>query len=258
MSLYEGIFTRKSVRRYKKESLEQSRLDEILRFAQNLPMLFPEIKVEFKIFDCVNRKNRSKYFEGIPLVKAPYYLVLTSTKENGYYINAGYLMQQISLYLTAKNIASCYQGVIKLTKDVNVKSEMEYVITLAFGEGTSDIHRSSLKAKRLPEEDTVIYKEEVNESMKTIIKAARLAPSSMNNQPWRFVAYKNRIHVFCKKNLFMSKHMSKMKLIDIGIALANMLVVIEEMWIDVKVFRSARISNQTFKNNDYIITIKFE
>ena len=45
-----------------------------------------------------------------------------------------------------------------------------------------------------------------------------MAPSSMNNQPWRFVAYKNRIHVFAKE-LNKVKLSSRMKLIDIGVAM---------------------------------------
>lgn len=258
MYLYESIFSRKSVRGYKIAPLEQSRLDEILRFAKGLPMLFPEIQVEFTILDNTKNKRNGKnrYFDGVQLLKAPYYLILTSTKENGYFMNAGYLMQQISLYLTTKNLGSCFIGSLKLATEVELSKGMDYVIALAFGESKSNINRPAVKAKRLPEEDVVVYKEEVNESLKTMLKAARLAPSSMNNQPWRFVVYKNRIHVFCKKNLFTSRHISKMKLIDIGISLANLLVVAEEMWIDVSVLRLDNISNKSFKSNDYIITVK--
>lgn len=256
MNFYEAICSRKSVRRYSMKPLTQDHLDEILHFANSLPMLFPNIKVEFKILDCSKDKLRKKYFDGVQFVKAPYYLILSSTKEDGYYINAGYLMQQVSLYMTSKNIGSCYQGALKLHKEFDQNTNMENVIILAFGEGKSNIYRRSGKVKRLPEEDVVIYKEEVSESIKTILKAGREAPSSMNNQPWRFVVYQNRIHVFCKKNLLPSNQVSKMKLIDIGIALSNMLVVIDEMWIDVEVYRSNNISKQDFKKNDYMISLK--
>ena len=38
-------------------------------------------------------------------------------------------------------------------------------------------------AKRLPLNELCIFKEEAGEQMKTILRAARLAPSAMNTQP---------------------------------------------------------------------------
>ena len=52
MSLYEAVWSRKSVRRYNIKPMSQDKLDLILRFAHSLPMLFPDIEVEFKIIDC--------------------------------------------------------------------------------------------------------------------------------------------------------------------------------------------------------------
>lgn len=256
MSLYEAIYVRKSVRRYSLKPIAQEQLDSLLRFANNLPMLFPNIEVEFKIVDCLDGKQYKQYFNGIELFRAPYYLVLSSTKNNGYFINAGYIMQQVSLYLTSKKIGSCFIGLTKPAIDLTDDPSKEPIITLAFGQGKSDIYRASDKLRRLPEEDIITYKEDVNESLRTILKAGRMAPSSVNNQPWRFVAYKNRIHVFCKKNLIKSELYSKMKLIDIGVAIGNMLVVTDEMWIKVDTYHSSSISSQYFKHNDYIVTLK--
>lgn len=258
MSLYEAVWSRKSVRRYNIKPMSQDKLDLILRFAHSLPMLFPDLEVEFKIIDCTKDSKRKQYFEKFHLfnVKAPYYLVLYSSKHNGYYINAGYLMQQISLYLTSKGLGSCFLGAAKLSENLAKDPTMEHVITLAFGEGKSKIYRKRDKVRRFPEEDIVTYKEDVADNIRTILKAGRLAPSSMNNQPWRFVAYKNRIHVFCKKNLVNYKQLSKLKLIDIGVALGNILVVTDEMWLYVDLLRIDSISKQFFKNYDYIITIK--
>ena len=255
VSLYEAIYARKSVRRYNIKPIDQEQLDLLLRFAKSLPMLFPDIEVEFKILDCTDEKQYKQYFSGIELFRAPYYLTISSTKNNGYYINAGYIMQQISLYLTSKKIGSCFLGLVKLASDLVEDPLKEHIITLAFGQAKSEINRVSGKLRRLPEEDIVTYKEDVNESLITILKAGRLAPSSMNNQPWRFVAYKNRVHVFCKKNIIKSELVSRMKLIDIGVAIGNMLVVTDEMWIKVDTFHSPSISNHHFKHNDYVVTL---
>lgn len=258
MTLYEALCGRKSVRKYNMNPISDEKLELVIRFAKSLPMLFPDIEVEFKILDCTSEEQRKKCFgRKFPFsVKAPYYLILTSTDHNGCYINAGYLMEQISLYLTSKEVGSCFLGSVKLSDKVKIAPGMEHVITLAFGKSNSSIYRTSGKVRRLPEEDTVVYKEDVTESVRTIVNAARIAPSSNNSQPWKFVVYNNRIHIFCKKNLINIKQVSKLKLINIGIAISNMLVVIDEMWLYPEFVHSDNISKQDFKNYDYITTLK--
>lgn len=258
MNLYEAIFVRKTVRKYKMDPLEESLLSNIKNFAESTPGLFPEICVEYRILEHSEIK---KYFSGGINVKAPYYLVIYSDKAAGYQINAGYLMQQISLYMTAKGIGSCYLGMLKpkikkfeVGKYDNV--QLEYVITLAFGKAVNDVYRSTDKFKRLPLEDIAVFKSEVSDNIRTMVSAARLAPSSMNSQPWRLVVYDNRIHVFCKRNIFLNGVLSETKLIDIGICLAHLLITAEELWIDVKTMHLENISYLAFKKNDYVISIK--
>jgi len=253
MNLYEGIFVRKSVRKYKMKPIEESRIDGIMCFAESLPMLFQDIAVEYKI---INNTQTNELFTGAFTVKAPYYIVLTSEKAPDYLINAGYLIQQISLYLTAKGLGSCYMGSVKPKKTNMEGLQFGYVIALAFGEGEHEVYRTADKAKRLPIDDIAVYKTDVSKNIKSMIQAGRLAPSSMNSQPWRFVVYDNRIHIFCKKNIFLSSVLNEIKLIDIGICLAHLMVAAEELWIDVKALRLDNISNITFKKNDYVISLK--
>lgn len=253
MNLYEAIFVRKTIRKYKMDKLNQGLLDNVFHFIDSLSSLFPDITVEYKLIEYTELK---KYFTGAVTVKAPYYLSIYSKKDDGYQMNAGYLMQQISLYLTAKGIGSCYLGTLKAKKIPVEEPGFEYVITLGFGDAENEVYRTWEKAKRLPMDDIAIYKSEVNKSVKAMIQAARLAPSSMNSQPWRLVVYDNRIHVFCKKNIFLTGVLKEMKLIDIGMCLAHLLVTAEELWVDVKPVKLDNISSQAFKKNDYVISIK--
>lgn len=253
MNLYEAIFVRKTVRKFKMNPIEQGRLDGIVNFAKSLPMIFPDISAEYRI---LNHTEAKQFYSRTLSIKAPYYFVLFSDKAANYLINAGYLIQQISLYLTAKGLGSCYMGSMKPRKSCVDGMDKEYVISLAFGEGEHEVYRPADKAKRLPMEDIAVYKSEVSKNVKTIIQAGRLAPSGMNSQPWGFVVYDNRIHIFCKKNIFLSSVLSEMKLIDIGICLAHLLVTAEELWVDTKVIRMDNISNITFKKNDYVLTVK--
>lgn len=257
MTLYEAVDNRKSIRKYNMKPISEDKLEMITRFAESLPILFPDIKVEFKILNCIKEENKNNYFNKIQpfMVKAPYYLIISSTKDTGCYLNAGYLMEQVALYLTTKNIGTCFLGATRLSDKVNINPEMEHIITLAFGKSKSKGRPRLKKTKRLEEGEIVKYKEDVSEGVKKIINAGRLAPSSMNNQPWRFIAYRNRIHVFYKKNVVKNTSLSSLKQIDIGAAVSNMLVAIDEMWLYAEIFRSESISKKVFKNYEYVITI---
>ena len=240
------------------DPLEQSLLNSIKNFAESTPGLSPGIRVEYRLLEFADMK---KHFSGTLSVKAPYYFAIYSENIQGFQMNAGYLMQQVSLYLTAKGFGSCYLGMLKPKKQKTdaVKTDgtqLEYVITFAFGKAANEVYRSSDKVKRLPLDDIAIFKSEVNKNIKAMVQAARLAPSSMNSQPWRLVVYDNRIHIFCKKNIFLTGVLNEAKLIDIGICLAHLLVTAEELWIDVKTIHLDNIKSIAFRKNDYVISVK--
>ena len=86
----------------------------------------------------------------------------------------------------------------------------------------------------------------------TILEAARLAPSSMNSQPWRFVVYDNRIHIFSKKH--SAEQLKKWDEVNFGIMFANLMVAAEEAWLDVDLIRLEDISQKNFPNNQYVLS----
>ncbi len=194
-------------------------------------------------------------FYGPFTVKAPYYICISSEKKGDYLINAGYMMEQISLYITSKGLGTCFLGGAAPGKGLKDTMRYDYVISLAFGIPSGTLYRDSHEAKRLDEEELVVYKEDVDSDIRQMITAARLAPSSLNNQPWRFVVYKNRIHIFIRKNIALYKVMDSINKIDIGIMLANLLIAAEELWIDVSISKLDSLKNKDFKNNQYVLTM---
>lgn len=93
---------------------------------------------------------------------------------------------------------------------------------IAFGKPHGEnVWRESGQAKRKPQNE--VYDKE-NETLIT----ARLAPSSMNNQPWYFEHDEDSILVYCKIQGFLKKWMVSQNRIDIGIALGNIRAVSED------------------------------
>lgn len=251
MNSFEAIFSRRSIRHFKQEKLDWEIIADLLDYANKLPMLIEGIAVEFKLVSNIEAKQG---FYGPFNVKAPYYLCISSEVKEDYMLNAGYLMQQINLYLTAKGLGTCFL-VAYPGSGLKATMKYEYIVALAFGMTNSTLTRDSSDAKRLPEGDLIVYKEEVTPDIKQVLAAARLSPSAFNSQPWRFVVYKNRIHVFAKKNLFIAKALDYNKMIDMGIMMANFLITAEELWVDVSLSKSETLVNRPFQNNEYVCTI---
>ncbi len=251
MNSFEAIFSRRSIRHFKQEKLDWEIIADLLDYANNLPMLMEGIAVEFKLVSNIEAKQG---FYGPFNVKAPYYLCISSEPKEDYMLNAGYLMQQINLYLTAKGLGTCFL-VAYPGSGLKATMKYEYVVALAFGKTKSPLTRELTEAKRLPEEEIIVYKEDVTPDIKQVLAAARLAPSAFNSQPWRFVVYSNRIHVFAKKNLLIAKALDYNKMIDMGIMMANLLLTAEELWVDLSLNKSDALKNRQFQNNEYVCTI---
>lgn len=252
MNMFDTIFSRKSVRKFCQEKIEWEVIEDILKYADSLPMLIKDTKVEYKLVSNIEQKQG---FYGPLAIRAPYYICLSSEKTENYLLNAGYLMQQLNLYIESKGLGTCFLGAANPGRNLKKTMKYDYVIALAFGKAKESLYRDPSDAKRLPEKDTVVYKEEVSSEIHKLLEAARMAPSSLNNQPWRFVVYKNRIHVFARKTPWIAKPADKLKMIDMGVMMANLLVAAEELWIDVKVTKSDTIMNKSFQNNEYILTV---
>ncbi len=251
MNTFEAIFTRKSIRHYKHEKLDWDVISGILEYANKLPMLIPGIGIEFRLVSNIEEKQG---FYSPFNVKAPYYLCISSEEKEDYLLNAGYLMQQLDLYLVTKGLGTCF-SIVSPGRSLKAAMKYKFVVALAFGKAGDKIARDSSKAKRLPEEELIVYKEEASSDIKQILEAARLAPSVYNTQPWRFVVYSNRIHVFAKKNLFVAKLLDYNKMIDMGIMMGNLLLAAEELWVDITLSKSDALKTKQFQNNEYVCTL---
>ena len=126
MTLYEAIFRRKSIRKYRDTEIDPKLLEKIEQYGEDAVGIRPEIRTKWKIL-----KGSDKRLAGLFLVKAPYYVVLYSEICEDYRKNAGCLMEQLVLYLHTKGIGSCYQGGARVKHED--EKELEPVMIMAFG-----------------------------------------------------------------------------------------------------------------------------
>lgn len=179
--LYDMIFKRKSIRRFD-DSLHVSQ-QEMRQIRQRLELLIPlnkEICVRFQIVPKAETTSK----------RGEYCLLLYSERAEGFLLNAGYLLEQMDLYLASLDIGVCWYGMAK-AKEPECGG-LPYVIMLAFGKSRpQDFRNDFRKCKRKGCED--IWNGDFD---KDVVNLVRFAPSSCNMQPWRVKSDENRIAVY--------------------------------------------------------------
>ncbi len=210
---YETIFKRKSIRKYVMEPVAQETLEKIKQFSTEVEALVPGIGFEFSFLETEDVKNM------LP-IKAPHYICLYSEKKEHYLINAGFILQQMDLYFSTNNLASCWLGMAKPNKQVpEQKNGMEFVIMLAFGNTEEAVYRndvSEFRRKELKEITTI-------PEAKELLEAVRLAPSASNTQTWFLSGSLAEMTLSREKlNLIKAPLYGRMNQIDMGIALCHL------------------------------------
>ena len=253
MSIYEAIFDRYSVREYQMEKIEPERLEALKRYLKTVALLDEEKPVEFEIVDNTDKKLK---VHGLWKTEAPYYLAVYCGDDRLSMRNAGYAAEQAVLYLTSKELGTCYLGATKAGEDK--KDGLKRFLVIAFGKASAKPFRDSSMAHRNSLAALCAFKDEPGEQVKSLLRAARLAPSSFNSQPWRFVVYSDRLYIFMKKAApFSGKGAKAFKEFNMGIMLSHIMLAAEEYWMNMETLVEDQFAKKDYKNGEYVCTIVF-
>lgn len=246
--LFQYIVKRKSTRKYKMETLPEETISEIENQVKNLLPLHEELKTEITLLphDAV---------KGLLAIKAPHYLLIFSEDKKGYLENAGYMLQQMDLYLSSMGLGTCWLGMAKPTSGFNNVSSLPFVIAMAVGAPAEPVHRNSeteFKRKLKVEICSTSYHSH-------IIEAARLAPSATNSQPWRFRTTPDAIHAYrIKVNLLKAWLYERMNKIDMGIALCHLQLAAEAEGYQVTMIHDEEAVEDHPIGTQYTLTLRLE
>lgn len=249
MDQYEAIFLRQSVRKFKWTPVSSDTLTKIGTFYEDIPALFPGIGTEIGITDNTDRSHQLKGFFG---VKAPYYLSFYSEVRDRYQMNAGYICEQLSLYMMTLGLGSCFLGMSSLKNAPLARGNKKFVILMAFGTPEKSLIRRQYEAHRKKLSELCVFRDRPPKWMMQVVEAARLAPSDMNSQPWRFVSVGSRLHIFSKKSN-MDKP-GKWEEFDFGVMFAHIAIVSDELWLEVDLIRPENIVQKSFNSSHYVLS----
>ena len=249
MTLYDAIFWRRSTRQFRMERLDEGLLKDIAAFYEGVAPLFPGISTEIGMTCCL---DSGRFAKGLFTVKAPYYLSFYSEERDRSDMNAGYICEQLCLYMLTKGIASCIFASGTLREAPERRGSKKLVILIAFGKPEGALRRRASDAKRLPVRELCVYKDKPKRWMTEVIEAARLAPSALNKQPWRFVVVGNRIHMFSRRGSM--ERPGRWDEFNFGAMFSHIAVASEELWLEIDLIRLDNISQKSFKVNQYVLS----
>ena len=244
---YDAIFKRKSIRKFDLAPLDSKDFSDLVEFIKDVKPMFSEIKIETRIVGHKEIKNI------VPIV-APHYLLLFSKSTGAYLTNAGFMLQQVDLYLSANGIGCCYLGLANPSKEIKADFEcegFEYVIMLGFGKPKEPVHRANTNEfKRRSLAD--IFEGEISNQL---MEVARLSPSASNRQPWFFTGTNEVIHAYCsKQNIIKALLYERMNKIDMGIALCHIDIAAEHEGLKISFTLDEDAKTKAPKGHYYIAT----
>jgi hypothetical protein len=227
IDLYDTIFTRRSVRKYVYEPLSDEEIKEIAVFLNSIEQM-PGQKAKFAFGGE----------KSVRLGHAPYYIFAFCKPSTAAYINVGYILAQVELYIQNRGWGSLWLGTKRPTLE-NTDSELPLCITMAFGRTIIPVRKDLAEFIRL---DLLAISDKKNE----IAETARLAPSATNSQPWRlkFDEEENQININYvgrgPLRFFLKKRLNK---IDLGIITAYVKIALEHFDASVESLKITDIIN---------------
>jgi len=204
MTLYETVFTRRAVRKYDAEPLNAKTLADIQTFLNQTDQMQGQ-KGAFEIVPASAVKG----------AQAPHYILVYCEPNDAARANVGYVLENCDLYIQSLGLGSIFLGMAKL-----VQKRADYCITLAFGKSAAPFRKTEQDFNRLP-------LAEISDADNAITRAARLAPSAMNSQPWKIEFGGNLVKVnYFGRGLtkLMLKSMNK---VDVGIISRHIAVALQ-------------------------------
>lgn len=169
---YDMLFKRRSFHLFRgigTDRITPDELAEIGKVYPSLKTLDPQIRTAIRTVPAEQVRFKRD---------AEYCILIYSEKKDNYLMNAGYIGEQLDLYLTRMNIGTLWFGIGK--PDIPEYDGLSYVIMIAIHKVNDEtkFRKDMYKAKRKP------LNEIWTGDDPGIAEVSRFAPSACNSQPW--------------------------------------------------------------------------
>jgi hypothetical protein len=242
-SLYSAILTRRSVRKYIPQPLSREDWEWVDKVIENSKPLVSSNQFHISTMETISDESHLKLL-GVygRLINPPYYLIPSISGDRFLLTDLGFRMQQITVQLWLKRIGTCYIGCLSRESEIlgilDLPDKARIGAFLVFGHPSGGIGFQTLASithlldgrnHRQPFHKIFYLDSWENPAnppgeIIELMQAARMAPSAVNAQPWRFVLKDRDLFIFVVRNYFKYLLPSNENycFYDGGICLANL------------------------------------
>lgn len=253
----------KSVRNYKQTTVSPEILNELKTFDDKGKKLIDNIDVRVYIKDKEEVFEQIKDIAGYKnhMLEAPHYIVILSEEKDYYIENTGYIGEILRLKSYELGVNSCwitFEDGEEIKKRLMIESNKRLTALIALGyddnkikvfNAAADLGYNPSKAEikkvednisyRLGVEDVVFMKEWGNSasvddlSLRGLLDGfnyARLSPSTLNRQPWRFILDDNLVILTIRKDDCINEYEGR---IDTGIVMLYFESIVDSTLFDI-------------------------
>jgi nitroreductase len=254
MNVRSAIRKRISIRHYESRPVPQEILQAVVKSGESSVALDGSIKIRFHLIEEGRLvAGRMTYLTGARFLfgSSPHFIIATSEEKPLFMLNMGFRMEQMILFATQQGLGTCWVGGMFTEErigDFLGLSRGERVIVLTplgypdnsfYGRMAHDvIELGAMNFGRRKPLSQIAFGAEWGSPLETedevlleALECARLAPSWVNSQPWRFlVTGKEIIAVADARGRYSSvrdgKHFYRL---DVGIAMSHFFLAAKEM-----------------------------
>lgn len=255
MDYTKAVNNRKSIRVFKDTQLTESQIADILAYTKECRRLIPEIDVEFQLItgDDTAAVIDNAGYEGMTF-GAPAYLILLTDLEYGFVENAGYINEDMILYMTVSGLDTCWLTVnhgIALKDALGLTCSKMIAAVTAIGYGQKENSLTGLHMKSASDVTVVtreghvapkialsdmVYEETwgnpaelgeeyVEDGLRNAFYAASYAPTFLNRQFFRLIMADGHILLVKKLDVLSGEYDA---LLSCGAVMLNFASVLDE------------------------------
>ncbi len=203
----EAIFTRRSVRSYLPEKLDDGTMEKIEGWIRDAKRLTSD-PFEYDYLGPEEIKTLMKW-------RAPHYMAIYSEDDMMSGVNVGFVFQQVDLMMQSNGLGSCWLGMAKPAAPKS-HGRLKWGVSMSFGkpDGYPEVDKG---ADRKP-------LSEISDVADPRLEPARLAPSAVNSQTWHFKKNGDGFDLYYKPKVLKIPGITYWNYNDLGICLAHLYV----------------------------------
>ena len=253
----------KSIRNYKKEEVDPETIQKLTKYFEDSKRLVKDIGIEMilmtrdEVFD--NIKNIAGYND--IMLDAPQYLIFLSEEKDHFLENTSYAAEDVRLKAFELCVGSCWITIGNgdaVKEKLNIKSDKKLTALIAIGfddnknkvvyENVSAYNPSKANVKIVEDNTTerlkiseVVYMNKwgnnadpddlTNLGLLEAFFYARLAPSTKNRQPWRFIYDNGMVMLVLRKDKDINEYEEK---IDMGTVMLYFQLIVDNTLFDLE------------------------